>query len=105
MNPNWHDSQIPELKIAGNNAERLKQQDLSIAVMDWDIGSGDDLIGSATLPLGDIMLSSINEKWSPIALPLFLGGQPAGELKFEILIYWEKLDQGKGQIKEFTSSQ
>ena len=51
----------------------------------------DDFIGGAVILMKDVLKGGRDEvadKWQPFELALTAGGQPAGVLKFEMMISW-----------------
>lgn len=81
LNPVWSPSDLPTLRLrqtvsshptVNDLARSLKDEWLTIAIMDWDRGTRDDLCGRGVIPL-----DGLAESWK-FEVPLRLVGELQG---------------------------
>jgi Endonuclease/Exonuclease/phosphatase family 2/C2 domain len=92
LEPVWSDGDVPVLRPNVNSVQRLAQETLLLAVMDWDVAGRNDRLCNGQLELSKHLPDDPDalKHESEFVVPLRDGNKPAGVLSGNIKIEWRK---------------
>eukprot|EP00658_Telonema_sp_P-2_P040296 TRINITY_DN28820_c0_g1_i1.p1 TRINITY_DN28820_c0_g1~~TRINITY_DN28820_c0_g1_i1.p1 ORF type:complete len:311 (+),score=82.95 TRINITY_DN28820_c0_g1_i1:210-1142(+) len=105
LNPDWQEAECPPLRCYVQDREALSRCTLILVIVDSDMVTSDDFMGSVQLHLGATQNGcAVDGDVVVFDLPVVWCGQHCGNLKGSFSMVWEKdggpLSQGQFGVKE-----
>ena len=90
LDPEWKDTQVPNLLVGSSSREQLDNAHIIIAVIDYDVGNPDDPMGYAIIPL-----SRLSRATGPVEFReqlIYHGQLDAGTITGTLTMLWPNAD-------------